>query len=59
MHVYQQLFLPKQSSEEEQRLCCNHPESAFGSKYAYKSNNGEMNNTGALLISPKLLGDIP
>jgi hypothetical protein len=37
--VTQQLFLPKQSSEKEQRLCCNHQESAFGSKYAYNRNN--------------------
>ena len=37
--VTQQLFLPKQSSEKEQRLCCNHQESVFGSKYAYKPNN--------------------
>ena len=37
--VTQQLFLPKQSSEKEQRLCCNHQEDAFGSKYSYKPNN--------------------
>jgi hypothetical protein len=34
--VTQQLFLPEQSSEKEQKLCCNHQESAFGSKYYNK-----------------------
>jgi hypothetical protein len=37
--VTQQLFLPKQSSEKEQKLCFSHPEGAFDSKYAYNRNN--------------------
>jgi hypothetical protein len=37
--VTQQLFLPKQSSEKEQKLCRINPKSGFDSKYAYKLNN--------------------